>query len=158
MRTGDVHAEGPLCGGRGRLLVRIVQRRHRGFLETGKKEGRKEGKRERNRISIKFRSQGGRRRRPPVRPSVRPRPSPVPWCRRRRCRRRPGQPRSVVRHLVSESKVDEGLITRRERERERAMATAIAVLHSSFLPYPGERARARAARAPILQTFELLIV
>ena len=55
-----------------------------------------------------------------VRPSVRP--SSVPWCRRRRCRRRPGQPRSVVRHLVSESKVDEGLITRSERERERERA------------------------------------
>ena len=41
-------------------------------------------------------------------------PFSVPWCRRRRFRRRPGQPRSVVRHLVSESKVDEGLITRRE--------------------------------------------
>ena len=118
MRTGDVHAEGPLRGGRGRLLVRIVQRRHRGFLETGKKSGRKErgeeGTRERNRISIKFRSQGGRT--DAVRPSVlcpmvsSPSLSAAPWS---------AAPRSVVRHLVSESKVDEGLITRRERERER---------------------------------------
>ena len=38
--------------------------------QVRRKEGRKEGKRERNRISIKFRSQGGRRRRPSVR--VRP--------------------------------------------------------------------------------------
>ncbi len=38
VRAGHVHPEGPVGGRRGRVLVRVLQRGHRGILQAGKTE------------------------------------------------------------------------------------------------------------------------